>query len=406
MNALEKGWVSFDRYRLPGWLGVVRLNSERRSYCWYIVIKSLLHRCTTYIIGQHDNGVFLQNMRMFDDVWVLEASWSSRTIQQLTPLHILSLSIMTTWWHSSRPKEWCRPLRLSWTSQRVPSPATKIEWIRESHRFDSFKRKEQHNCCLLHTTWPSFRIHIPGPMAWKLSGKSRRFDPKITCFILFLYLGGNSVENHEPPDLGTIFRPQKIAAKKSQEILSFFTDNHPILSKFGINYFGLYMWFLIQSQIEMGCLRTICNWLIWFGGFECHVSSLTSSASIQNHITSSCGTLSTIVAERKVIRPCVEIMKNRWVVLSANEFPIEHLHAAILKEETAAFLQCFHTEAIHNSCQLHNLRRKNGQPVSRQGAARCEFVKPWWTLGLMLCTVRKVYCDNIWQYSLYSIIFY
>ena len=165
------------------------------------------------------------------------------------------------------------------------------------------------------------------------------------------------------------------------------------------------MWFLIQSQIEMGCLGTICNWLIWFGGFECHVSSLTSSASIQNHITSSCGTLSTIVAERKVIRPCVEIMKNRWVVLSANEFPIEHLHAAILKEETAAFLQCFHTEAIHNSCQLHNLRRKNGQPVSRQGAARCELVKPWWTLGLMLCTVRKVYCDNIWQYSLYSIIF-
>lgn len=113
-------------------------------------------------------------MRMFDDVWVLEASWSSRTIQQLTPLHILSLSIMTTWWHSSRPKEWCRPLRLSWTSPRVPSPATKVEWIRESHRFDSFKRKEQHNCCLqLHTTWPSFRIHIPGPMAWKLSGKSR-----------------------------------------------------------------------------------------------------------------------------------------------------------------------------------------------------------------------------------------
>lgn len=134
--------------------------------------------------------------------------------------------------------------------------------------------------------------------------------------------------------------------------------------------------------------------------------SLTSSASIQNHITSSCGTLSTIVAEQKVIRPCVEITKNRWVVLSANEFPIEHLHAAILKEETAAFLQCFHTEAIHNSCQLHNLRRKNGQPVSRQGAARCELVKPWWTLGLMLCTVRKVYCDNIWQYILYSIIFY
>ena len=147
----------------------------------------------------------------------------------------------------------------------------------------------------------------------------------------------------------------------------------------------------------------------------CHVSSSTSCVSSQDHITSSdvahvTHSIHPRVAERKVLRPCLEIMKNRWnhgvyqkTDSQLNIFMI--LHGAILKDETASISSVFphggHTPFLHVLANSDNLRRKNGQPVSRQGAARCEFVKLWWTIVLILSYTLYSQEGISWQYVLW-----